>query len=460
MAKTRKQMLTQDELLDLALVPQGEQPYDVPENWVWVRLGSIATIVGGGTPSTNIVEYYENGNISWISPADLSNYQSVYISQGRKNITQLGLEKSSARMVPVNTVLLSTRAPIGYVAIAGKELSTNQGFKSFLPSRVYIPKYLYFYFIFVKDTLETYASGTTFLEISASKAAIIEFPLPPIDEQQRIVERIESLFGKLDQAKELIETALDSFKTRRAAILNKAFTGELTAKWREEHGEKYDDWEKMDFVDCIVHMQNGISKRRGTEGVLTVVLRLANISENEINSDDLREIVLNESEASRYELVKDDTLIIRVNGSGNNVGKIIQVRENNGWAFSDHLIKCQFDQSLVLTSFIVYMSMTSYYRTFIDNNIVSSAGQNTISQKSLERFSFYRPSLPEQEEIVRILDSLLEKEQRAHELSDIIQRIETMKKSILARAFRGELGSNDPTEESAMELLAEQLANS
>lgn len=141
----RKKDLRLEERLEAALVPEGEQPYEVPENWCWVRLGGITDIVGGGTPSSKVSEYYEGGTIPWISPADLSGYKDMYISHGAKNITELGLEKSSARLMPKNTVLLSSRAPIGYVAIAENDISTNQGFKSFLPSKAYIPHYLYWY---------------------------------------------------------------------------------------------------------------------------------------------------------------------------------------------------------------------------------------------------------------------------------------------------------------------------
>ena len=115
-------------------VPAEEQPYPIPENWCWTRLGNITEVIGGGTPSSKVEEYYEGGSIPWISPADLSGYNDIFISYGAKNITKLGLEKSSARLMPAGTVCLSSRAPIGYVAIAKNELCTNQGFKSFLPA--------------------------------------------------------------------------------------------------------------------------------------------------------------------------------------------------------------------------------------------------------------------------------------------------------------------------------------
>ncbi len=232
----KKETLTIEEKLKAALVPEDEHPYEVPENWCWVKIGEITSVIGGGTPSTANKEYYEKGDISWLSPADLSNYNNKYISSGAKNITKLGLEKSSARLVPANTVCLSTRAPIGYVVIAEKELCTNQGFKSFLPSKAYLPDYLYWYLKGIKDRLEEKASGTTFLELSGSKAAQIEFPIAPIAEQYRIVERIESLFSQLDGAQEKIEEVggiagnskiIGKIEIIKKSILAKAFRGEL-----------------------------------------------------------------------------------------------------------------------------------------------------------------------------------------------------------------------------------------
>ena len=200
MAKeNKKAALSLEERLDAALVPDWEQPYKVPANWCWVTLGGITQVIGGGTPSSGNPDYYEGGNVPWISPADLSNYNDMFISNGAKNITELGLEKSSARMLPKDTVCLSSRAPIGYVAIAANPLSTNQGFKSFLPSPLYRPQYLYWYLKANKELLESRASGTTFLELSGSKAASIEFPLAPLAEQQRIVDRVNELLAVCDE---------------------------------------------------------------------------------------------------------------------------------------------------------------------------------------------------------------------------------------------------------------------
>lgn len=438
-------------------VPVEEQPYPIPENWCWTRLGNITEIIGGGTPSSKVKEYYEGGSIPWISPADLSGYNDIFISRGAKNITKLGLEKSSARLMPAGTVCLSSRAPIGYVVIATNELCTNQGFKSFLPATYYLPQYLYWYLKGNKELLESYASGTTFLELSGSKAALIEFPLAPLPEQQRIVDRIESLFTKLDEAKEKAQAVVDGFELRKSAILHKAFTGELTQRWRKEHGVGLDSWKIVSFNDCFQKMQNGLAKRSGSIGESYVVLRLANLSEDGFDTSDLREILLEEKEQEAYSLLENDAIMIRVNGSKDNVGRQLLVPNVKKWAFCDHIIRIRY-QNNVLPNYMVLFSKSYNYRTYVKDHMVSSAGQNTISRKGMANMAVPIPEEGEQREIVRLLSIIFGKEQQSKEAAEaVLAQIDTMKKAILARAFRGELGTNDPAEEWAGELVKKVL---
>ena len=454
----KKTALTIEERLQQALVPAEEQPYEVPENWVWVRLGEVTKVVGGGTPSTSKKEYYDQGNISWLSPVDLSNYNGIYISRGNKMITLEGLNNSSAKLLPKDTVCLTSRAPIGYVAIAEKELCTNQGFKSFLPSPTYLAKFLYWYLKGNKELLESKASGTTFLELSASKAATIEFPLPPLSEQQRIVERIEEFFAKLDEAKERLQEVADSFAVRKAAILHKAFTGELTKQWRCENGVSDESWEEKKFDYCIEKMQNGLSKRKGDEGNNIGVLRLANLGEDDLVLDDLRYILLTEKEEKNYLLSKDDVIMIRVNSSKDNVARQIVINTDEKLAFCDHIIRIKYNPNIV-ARYVMYFSKTNAYRKYVEDNMVSSAGQNTISRKGLASLVIPLPSIEEQHEIVRLIDDLLARERKAQQAAEqALASIDLMKKSILARAFRGELGANKASEESALELLRQVLA--
>ena len=176
-----------------------DNPYEkLPKGWAWCRLGDIGEIIGGGTPSTSIEEYW-NGEISWITPADLSNYSDKYIAQGKRNITQLGLDNSSAKLIPKGSILFSTRAPIGYVVIADRPLSTNQGFKSLSLSINMSEEFVYYFLLAEKERIKLLASGTTFQELSASAFSKILIPLPPLAEQHRIVQQIETFFASFDQ---------------------------------------------------------------------------------------------------------------------------------------------------------------------------------------------------------------------------------------------------------------------
>lgn len=182
----------------LAAIDEEEIPFTIPENWVWVRLGEIGQIFGGGTPKTTHSEYWDNGDIPWITPADMRNLTSKYIERGARNITKVGLNSSSAQLLPKNSILFSSRAPIGYVAIAQNEMATNQGFKSVAPFKTEMSEYLYFVLLALKPEIEKLGTGTTFKEVSGTVVGNVAIPLPPLTEQQQIVAKLEALLAEID----------------------------------------------------------------------------------------------------------------------------------------------------------------------------------------------------------------------------------------------------------------------
>ena len=196
-------------------------------------------------------------------------------------------------------------------------------------------------------------------------------------------------------------------------------------------------------------MQNGLAKRKGTTGNPVVVLRLANLSDDGFLTDDLREIVLDEKEQSLYLLDSGDILMIRVNGSKENVGKQFLITSQNAWAFCDHIIriKCSHD---IQPEYMTFFSKSETYKQYVKSHIVSSAGQNTISRRAMADLTVPVPTMKEQGEIVRLLSGILEKEQEIKDKAQqVIDNIDAMKEAILGRAFRGELGTNDPSEAGA-----------
>jgi len=186
----------------LPAIVDEEKPFDIPDNWEWVRLSQIGEIISGGTPKTTNLKYWQNGDIPWITPADMKNV-SKYISKGARNITKAGLTSSSARLMPKGSVLFSSRAPIGYVAIAENEISTNQGFKSIVPFNFNLSEYLYFALMALANDIAKLGTGTTFKEVSGATVSNILIPLPPLAEQERIVAKLDALLPKVQTLNEL-----------------------------------------------------------------------------------------------------------------------------------------------------------------------------------------------------------------------------------------------------------------
>lgn len=204
----------------------------LPDGWTWVQMSDLGQVASGGTPSTKEPSNF-GGSIPWITPADLSGYTHKLISRGARNISEQGLGSSSAGLLPAGTVLFSSRAPIGYVAIATNALAVNQGFKCLVPNAAIFNEYLYYYLKGCKSLAESYASGTTFLEISGTKFGTLPVPLPPLPEQKRIVAKIEELFTRLDAGVAALKQIKLQLKRYRQAVLKHAFEGKLTAEWRK-----------------------------------------------------------------------------------------------------------------------------------------------------------------------------------------------------------------------------------
>lgn len=181
----------------LPAITDDEKPFDIPESWEWVRLAEVGTIIGGGTPKTQILEYWD-GDIPWLTPADMK-FIGKYAMSGNRNISLLGLQKSSARLMPKGTVLFSSRAPIGYIAIAKNKICTNQGFKSVVPFTMPCNEYIYYCLQARIKDIQLRASGTTFKEISGSEFGKTMIPLPPLAEQHRIVAKLEELLPLCQQ---------------------------------------------------------------------------------------------------------------------------------------------------------------------------------------------------------------------------------------------------------------------
>ena len=166
--------------------------------WKKVKIEDLGTVVGGSTPSTRNPKNYEGGTIAWITPKDLSVLSGRFISHGERDITEIGLKSCSTKLMPAHTVLFSSRAPIGYVAIAEQELCTNQGFKSIIPNSDTDFMFLYYLLKYNKNNIEHLGSGTTFKEVSGSTMKKIEVKVPDLETQKKIAKILSSIDDKIE----------------------------------------------------------------------------------------------------------------------------------------------------------------------------------------------------------------------------------------------------------------------
>lgn len=201
----------------------GSELGEIPKEWNIDSIDSLGTIIGGGTPSKKHDEYYTNNGVSWITPKDLSNNSDTFIYKGAIDITELGLKKGSARMLPEDTVLFSSRAPIGYIAIAGQEVTTNQGFKSIVPNKGYGSYFIYHLLKYKIPAIEAAAGGSTFKEISGKGLKEISIILPTINIVEKYKELVESLFLQI----RTLEKENKNLIQLRDTLLPKLLSGEI-----------------------------------------------------------------------------------------------------------------------------------------------------------------------------------------------------------------------------------------
>ena len=214
-------------------IQEVEVPYEIPESWNWVKLRNIGSITSGGTPKSSEPSYY-GGNITWITPADMGKQQNnKFFAKSSKKITELGLQKSSAQLISKNSIVYSSRAPIGHINIVTEDYTTNQGCKSITPLLVDLI-FLYWLLQFRTKDIILRSSGTTFKEISASGFGDTLLPLPPLAEQKRIVAQIEKALAKVDEYAESynkLQQLDKEFPDKlKKSILQYAMQGKLVAQ--------------------------------------------------------------------------------------------------------------------------------------------------------------------------------------------------------------------------------------
>ena len=250
-----------------------EREEKVMAEWVECKISDIGTVVGGATPSTKKPDNYKNGTIAWITPKDLSTFSGRYIQSGKRNITEIGLNSCSTQLLPKNTVLFSSRAPIGYVAIAANDVCTNQGFKSIIPNENTDPIFLYYLLKYNKNKIEGLGSGTTFKEVSGSMMKNIVVSVP---KDKTIQERIASVLNSIDNKIEENERINNNLEEQMEALHRSWFI-----YYAPFGGTKPSNWIKADIYSIanIIYGAPFASKLFNTDGLGKPIIRIRDLKE-------------------------------------------------------------------------------------------------------------------------------------------------------------------------------------
>lgn len=419
-------------------------PWTLPNSWEWTTFGQIATITGGGTPTTtDNRSFTQTGGIPWLTPADLTGYKEAYISRGRRNLSKEGYEVSSAKLLPVGTVLFTSRAPIGYCVIAANEITTNQGFKSLTLKESISGELIRHYLIWSKPYLESLASGTTFLELSGSKFAEATFPLPPLAEQTRIVVKLDGLSKKSAHARtELarIETLITRFKQ---AVLNKAFSGEFAGVKAKAYGLSSLVTLRTGPFGSAVHKSDYVLNGVPLVNPMHIVEGTIKINQNTSVSDDKAR------ELSDFSLSTGDVVIAR-RGVMGRCAVVTPIEEG---------FLCGTGSMIIRPGTKLY---PQYLQRYLSSPIVVSALEKAavgttmvnLNQSILLQQSIPLPSIEDQHEIVRRIESTFAKIDRlAVEAKRALELLGKLDEAILAKTFRGELVPQDENDEPASVLL-------
>ena len=222
------------------------------QGWKLETVGNVCTIVNGGTPKTGVPKYWDGGHL-WLTPKDMGKLASNFVSDTSRKITDEGLRNSSAKLLPIDSIVLSSRAPIGHLAINKKPISTNQGCKGLVPKNGIDTKFVFFFLKNSVELLNDLGSGTTFKELSGTKLSSIEIPIPPLPEQNRIVAKLEQAFTAIDQAKSNVERNLQNANDLFQSELNMIFS------------QKGDGWVEKKLGDVCYIIGGGTPSKKVEE---------------------------------------------------------------------------------------------------------------------------------------------------------------------------------------------------
>ncbi|WP_158534769.1 restriction endonuclease subunit S [Romboutsia maritimum] len=432
----------------------------MPENWCWVKLGSIVSV---NPKKINVKDYPDDTDCTFIPMSAVDGEKGMVVQSEIQKLSKVRKGYTSfieddvifAKITPCMENKKSAIVPKleNRLGFGSTEFHVLRGNKDIIYN-----KYIY-YFVRSHEFLTEakYAMTGAVGQQRVSKDFINGYymPVPPLDEQVRIVNRIESLFDKVDKADGLVDEARDGFEKRRAAILERAFCGDLTRKWREENGVEFNEDEIS--LSEVVNVNPKKPKLEVDDGQICSFIPMVAVSDVNGKIEAMEERPYAKVKKGYTYFEEGDVLFAKITPCMENGKSCIAEGLSKCFGFGTtefHVLRCG---EKVLNKYVYYLVRAKWFREEAKQHMTGAVGQQRVPKTYLEDYMVWVPSIEEQEEVVRLLEYMLDKEFEVEELCDIDDNVELLKKSILGRAFRGELGSNNVDEESSIELLKELI---
>lgn len=382
----------------------------------WVKLGDVCEIISGTTPSTNNPEYW-NGDIKWITPAEIDD-NTKYVTDTARKITQRGFHSASLKLLPKNTVLLSSRAPIGKVAIAATEMCCNQGFKNFVCEDGLYHEYLYYYLKSKTDYLNSLGRGATFKEISKAIVEQIKIPLLPIKNQIRIAETLDKVKGIIDARKKQLEKLDEYIKSVFYTMFGDPVTNPMS-------------WEIVKIADLALNIQYGTSKKAFDQKLQYPILRMKNITyEGNWDFTDLKYIDLSSKEEEKYLVSKGEMLFNRTN-SRELVGKTAVYRLDSPMAYAGYLIKLTPNENANCEYISAFLN-SKCGKTLLLSMAKNIIGMANINAKEMGNIKIPLPPLDLQNQFAEIVEKI---EAQKELLNKSLSKMETLFDCLMDQYF-------------------------
>ncbi|NLI63633.1 MAG: hypothetical protein GX367_02750 [Bacteroidales bacterium] len=415
----------------------------MPVEWDVKMIQEIGEVVSGGTPKTKEDSYW-NGNISWITPKDLSSFTERFIEVGERSITEAGLKNSSAKLLPIGTVLFSSRAPIGYIAIAKKELCTNQGFKNIIcDTRYSSNEFLYYMLKDKKNEIESIAGGSTFKEVSGKVVKEFKIPIPPLNEQKAIAHILSTLDDKIEVNNQINKT----LENMAQAIFKQWF---VDFEFPNEDGEPYKSsggemveselgmipkgWEVVKLETVCREITRGFTSKYVEKSRFKNLNQKVN--KGEVLEKQYYKFLREDIEIPQNKFVKKYDILLNSLGQGT-LGRLhFFIEDEENVVIDQHITIIRADHETSFDSYLYHLLSSSKYTQIFDGLVSGSTGMQMLNISKVRSLTVCMPPVDLQKDFDNRIKTLYKKKEVLLYENEYLKLI---RDSLLPKLMSGEI---------------------